>query len=159
YIWASCMPAWKFHKLNAIAERKGWAKFVPMNHLYNSLYREEEREIKPYCLDVGISGMPHSHFGGGKLTGKSRTTTRSDAIFVTTRIYPEANQDCNETIIDRVQVVAKILMPQVLRLLWRGILQSLILSPVVGVSKIKQLYDLIGAMDIKLTKKEIGYSE
>lgn len=51
YIGASSMTAWQFQKLNNIAERRGWAKFISMQNLYNLLFREEEREMIPYCLD------------------------------------------------------------------------------------------------------------
>jgi 1-deoxyxylulose-5-phosphate synthase len=53
YIGASSMWAWQFAKMNFVAEKNGWTKFITMQNQYNLLYREEEREMNPYCLDAG----------------------------------------------------------------------------------------------------------
>lgn len=58
YIGASSMFAWQFQKANHIAEKRGWTKFVSMQNLYNLIYREEEREMIPYCVDQGIAIIP-----------------------------------------------------------------------------------------------------
>lgn len=58
YIGASSMLAWQFQKANYIAEKRGWTKFVSMQNLFNLAYREEEREMIPYCIDEGIAIIP-----------------------------------------------------------------------------------------------------
>lgn len=58
YIGASSGYAWQFQKANSIAEKNGWAQFVSMQNLYNLIYREEEREMMPYCQDQGIAVIP-----------------------------------------------------------------------------------------------------
>jgi aryl-alcohol dehydrogenase-like predicted oxidoreductase len=63
YIGCSSCYAWEFQKANNIAEKNGWAKFVSMQNLYNPLYREEEREMYPYCADSGIAVIPWSPLG------------------------------------------------------------------------------------------------
>lgn len=58
YIGASSMLTWQFQKANHVAEMRGWTKFVSMQNLYNLAYREEEREMIPYCIDQGIAMIP-----------------------------------------------------------------------------------------------------
>lgn len=75
YIGASSMPTWEFQKANYIAEKNGWTQFISMQNLYNLLYREEEREMIPYCLDQKVAGIPYMGLCGGYLTGKDRSDT------------------------------------------------------------------------------------
>jgi len=72
YIGASSMPAWLFAKCQYTAEMKGWTKFVSMQNHYNLVYREEEREMNPLCLDLGVGLIPWSPLARGFLCG-SRT--------------------------------------------------------------------------------------
>src|SRR5690349_8250039 len=82
YIGASSMHAWQFAKAQRVAERHGWTRFVPMQNHYNLVYREEEREMIPQCLDMGVGVIPWSPLARGFLTGTrtrsgERHTTRS----------------------------------------------------------------------------------
>lgn len=54
------MPAWEFQALQNVAEKNGWHKFISMQNYYNLLYREEEREMMPYCKDAGVGCIPVS---------------------------------------------------------------------------------------------------
>ncbi|CAF1690710.1 unnamed protein product, partial [Adineta ricciae] len=69
YIGASSMYAWQFAKAQHIAEKNGWTKFVTMQNHYNLIYREEEREMNPLCLDQGVGLIPWSPLARGFLTG------------------------------------------------------------------------------------------
>src|SRR5215471_278285 len=69
YIGASSMHAWQFAKAQAIAARNGWTPFVSMQNHYNLLYREEEREMIPQCIDQGVGVIPWSPLARGVLTG------------------------------------------------------------------------------------------
>ncbi|KAI7888513.1 NADP-dependent oxidoreductase domain-containing protein [Mucor mucedo] len=160
YIGASGMMAWQFQKLNSIAERRGWTKFVSMQNAYNLLYREEEREMIPYCIDAGIAGIPYSPLATGELTGKNRDTARSKTFFQQNVLMPDAKQDSNEIIIDRVGELAKKYGASnaQIALAWHYT-KPYVVSPIIGVSKAEQLYDLIGAMDIKLTKEDVDFLE
>ena len=81
YLGASSMAAWEFQKMQHIAERHGWHKFISMQNYYNLLYREEEREMIPYCQDSGVGILPWSPLGRGVLArtwterGSSREQT------------------------------------------------------------------------------------
>ncbi|KAK9759673.1 hypothetical protein K7432_017069, partial [Basidiobolus ranarum] len=104
YIGASSMYTWQFAKANAIAERNGWTKFVSMQNFYNLLYREEEREMIPYCLDQGIACIPWSPLARGRLTGKDRTTTRSQSDHAHQAAF---GLDADSKIIDQVVEIAE----------------------------------------------------
>ena len=80
YIGASSMEAWRFAKMQHVAQRHGWTRFVSMQPQYNLLYREEEREMLPLCLDQGVGVIPWSPLGArGRLTRdwKAEDTNRS----------------------------------------------------------------------------------
>ncbi len=82
YIGASSMFAWQFAKAQHVAERHGWSRFVSMQNHYNLLYREEEREMIPQCIDQGVAVIPWSPLARGVLAGTrtrdgERRTTRS----------------------------------------------------------------------------------
>lgn len=161
YIGASSMAAWEFQKLNAIAERKGWAKFVPMQNLYNLVMREEEREMNPYCVDAGVAGIPWYPLAMGELAGKNRATTRSETRFqISNMLGNLSTVESNEAIVTRVEEIAKkyyATMGQV-ALVWMYT-KPFVTSPIVGVSKIEQIYDLIGAFNVKLTEQDIKHLE
>jgi aryl-alcohol dehydrogenase-like predicted oxidoreductase len=61
------MAAWEFQSLQNIAEKHNWHKFISMQNYYNLLYREEEREMIPYCQDTGVGIIPWSPLARGKL--------------------------------------------------------------------------------------------
>ena len=82
YIGASSMYAWQFAKAQAVAERHGWTPFVSMQNHYNLIYREEEREMIPQCIDQGVGVIPWSPLARGMLAGNrtgagERLTTRA----------------------------------------------------------------------------------
>ena len=67
YIGASSMAGWEFQQLQNLAEKHGWHKFISMQNFYNLLYREEEREMIPYCHDTGVGLVPWSPIARGIL--------------------------------------------------------------------------------------------
>ena len=68
YLGASSMFAWQFAKLQTAAAVGGWTPFVAMEDQYNLIKREEEREMIPMCLDMGVGLTPYSPLGKGRLT-------------------------------------------------------------------------------------------
>jgi aryl-alcohol dehydrogenase-like predicted oxidoreductase len=82
YLGASTMYAWQFAKMNYTARLNGWTPFVNMQCQYNLLYREEEREMMPYCLDAGIAVTTFSPLARGFLTGASRTARTAHDIYL-----------------------------------------------------------------------------
>ncbi|KAG0769133.1 hypothetical protein G6F17_003640 [Rhizopus arrhizus] len=160
YIGASSMNAWEFQKLNSIAEKRGWAKFVSMQNLYNLVQREEEREMIPYCVDSGIAGIPWSPLAMGMLVGKNRSSKRTETAFVFKNLMSNNEGQSNDMIIDRVAELAKKYdaTPAQVALAWLYT-KPFITAPIVGPTKIEQLYDLIGALNVKLTEEDVKYLE
>ena len=72
YLGASSMPAWRFMNFLSTADANGWTRFVAMQNHYNLIYREEEREMMPLCLEEGIGVLPWSPLARGHLAGKRR---------------------------------------------------------------------------------------
>ncbi|KAI9470766.1 MAG: NADP-dependent oxidoreductase domain-containing protein [Benjaminiella poitrasii] len=157
YIGASSMATWEFQKANAIAERNSWTKFVSMQNCYNLLYREEEREMIPYCLDSGIGCIPWSPLARGALTGKNRKTTRTESD---ARAHIFSGADASEKIVDRVVEVAEKLghSPAQIALAWM-LTKSHCTAPIIGVGSEHNLYDVLGALNVKLSDEDIKYLE
>src|SRR5207247_810255 len=107
YIGASSMFAWQFAKAQHVAERNGWTQFVSMQNHYNLIYREEEREMIPLCVDQGVGVIPWSPLARGVLAGNrsrdgERRTTRSETDQFTDYLYSQP------TDFDVVEGVAKV---------------------------------------------------
>ncbi|ORY96565.1 NADP-dependent oxidoreductase domain-containing protein [Syncephalastrum racemosum] len=149
YIGASSMWAWQFQKANHVAEKNGWTKFVSMQNLYNLLYREEEREMLPYCVDQGIAVIPWSPLAMGLLAGKNRNTVRNGGGM-------KLEGEVTDKIIDKVSEMAqkKGVTPAQLSLAWI-FHKPAITAPIVGMGKESHMQDVIAALKIKLTEEEI----
>ncbi|KAL1936240.1 hypothetical protein VTP01DRAFT_374 [Rhizomucor pusillus] len=160
YIGASSGYAWQFQKANSIAEKNGWAQFVSMQNLYNLIYREEEREMMPYCQDQGIAVIPWSPLARGMLTGKNRQTARTETDRGQKLFFQNSVTQNNEEIIDRVCKVAesKGVAPSHVALAW-VLSKPFVTSPILGIGKLEHLEDAIAGMKLKLTPEEIKYLE
>jgi len=155
YIGASSMYAWQFAKANHIAEKNGWTPFISMQNLYNLLYREEEREMIPYCIDAGIGLIPWSPLARGQLTGKGRDTTRNKTDAMLAR-FRNQQEEHDSKILDKVEELAKakgVSMAQI-AVAWL-LAKPGVISPIIGVGKVRHLEDLVSAMEVKLTETEI----
>lgn len=160
YIGCSSCFAWEFQKANAIAEKNGWAKFSSMQNMYNLLYREEEREMIPYCVDSGIASIHWSPLARGLLTGNNRNSVRIQSDRAINAFFAKKESVNNDLIVDRVVEIAEKLghSPAQIALGWM-LTKKHVTSPIVGVSRESNLYDIIGALDVKLSEEEINYLE
>jgi aryl-alcohol dehydrogenase (NADP+) len=161
YLGASSMAAWQFSKALYMAREHGWHRFDAMQNHYNLVYREEEREMIPLCLDQGVGLIPWSPLARGFLTGTRKreggTTTRSEVdSFAKELYYSEADFQVADAV---VAVATKSgVSPAQIALAW--VLQAPgITAPIVGATKVEQLKDLIGAVDLKLSAEEIAAVE
>ena len=156
YIGASSMWAWQFSKALHLSEKRGWAKFVTMQPHYNLIYREEEREMLPLCLDQGVGVIPWSPLARGRLARKSDETTKrleSDQFGKT--IYSKT-ADADKAVVDRVAEVAeKRGVPQAQVALAWMLTKPAITSPIVGATKQNHLVDAVAAVSLKLTAEEV----
>ncbi|KAJ3288507.1 hypothetical protein HK104_008134 [Borealophlyctis nickersoniae] len=162
YIGASSMFAWQFAKAQAIAEKRGWAKFVSMQNFYNLVYREEEREMLPFCKDSGVAVIPWSPLARGFLTGKKTDTVRSktDVHSFNRQNFPPHVQESIDTIVARVgEIAAKhgVTHSQI-ALAWLYTKPE-VTSPIVGINKVEYIADLMGAAKVKLSEEDCKHLE
>ncbi len=158
YIGASSMFAWQFAKAQYVAERHGWAKFVSMQNHYNLVYREEEREMIPLCLDQGVGCIPWSPLARGMLAGNrtrdgGRHTTRSSSDTFTDYLY---DQPTDFDVVDAANEVAAArgVPPAQVALAW--LLQKPgVTAPIVGSTKKKHLEDALAAEALTLAEDEV----
>jgi aryl-alcohol dehydrogenase (NADP+) len=162
YIGASSMYAWQFAKAVYTADLNSWSRFVSMQNHYNLLVREEEREVIPFCIDQGIGIIPWSPLARGFLVGNRHRkgggkTTRSNSDPLADRRY---YQDVDFEIANRVGKLAKKKKVSAARIALAWVLhQDGITSPIIGVTKMKQLEDLVKATKVKLSQKDQAYLE
>jgi aryl-alcohol dehydrogenase-like predicted oxidoreductase len=159
YIGASSMPAWQFAKAQQVADANGWTRFVTMQNHYNLLYREEEREMAPQCIDMGVGMMPWSPLARGVLTqprDESVTTARGETDQFTGDWYSESNHE----IVDVVAAIAetrRVSMAQI-ALAW-VMSRPGVTAPVVGATKPGHLKDAVAAVEVRLTDEEVSRLE
>ena len=109
YIGASSMAAWEFQNLQWIAETNGWHKFTSMQNYHNLLYREEEREMIPYCQATGVGLIPWSPIARGVLSRpwNERTTKREETDATLHKMIRKKETEIDKAVVDRVEAVAK----------------------------------------------------
>jgi aryl-alcohol dehydrogenase-like predicted oxidoreductase len=158
YIGASSMFAWQFAKAQHVAERNGWTRFVAMQDHYNLLYREEEREMHPLCLDQGVGVIPWSPLARGRLAKlpEERTTTRASSDVYARKMYGEADDAVVRALVD-VAKARELPMAQV-ALAWM-LQKDALTAPIVGATKPGQIDDAVAAVDVTLTGDEVAALE
>src|SRR6516165_10596763 len=158
YIGASSMYAWQFAKAQYTADAHGWTRFASMQNHYNLVYREEEREMIPQCIDQGVAVIPWSPLARGLLAGNrtrdgERRTARAKTDAFGDNLYkPELDFD----VIDRLPEVAGGLgaSPQQVALAW--LLQKPgVTAPIVGATRIEHLDDALAAERLSLGRAEV----
>jgi aryl-alcohol dehydrogenase-like predicted oxidoreductase len=157
YIGASSMFAWQFAKAQHVAESAGWTRFVSMQNHYNLVYREEEREMIPLCLDQGVGLVPWSPLARGLLTGSRQRGGASDSTRAGTDRYAATLYDDGDfDVVDAVRAVAEargVPMAQV-ALAWVASRPGVV-APIVGATKVTHVDDAIAALDLVLTDDEV----
>jgi aryl-alcohol dehydrogenase-like predicted oxidoreductase len=158
FIGASSMFAWQFAKAQAVAERRNSTRFVSMQNHYNLIYREEEREMIPQCIDMGVGVIPWSPLARGVLAGNrsregERHTTRSGTDAFTDYLYA---QPTDFDVVERVAEVAqgRGVPPAQVALAW--LLQRPgVTAPIVGATKVEHLQDALAAEQLTLSEDEV----
>lgn len=159
YLGASSMYAWQFLKMLNFQKANGLARFETMQNHYNLVYREEEREMIPLCLDQGVGCIPWSPLARGFLTGtrgredgKSETTRARTDEFGHSLYYRETDW----TVVERVVEIAggRGVKPAQIALAW-VMAQPGVSAPIIGASKMYQMDEALGALDLKLSEREI----
>ena len=165
YLGGSSMFAWQFAELQLTAELNGFTKFVSMQNHYNLIYREEEREMNPYCASTGVALMPWSPLARGILAGSYRggfeggATARSqgqDRARTEGLYRGDADFDIADRVVEVAEKYGK--KPAQIALAWLAGKPE-ITTPVVGVSKIEQLDQLVEAVQLDLDDADVAYLE
>lgn len=158
YIGISNCFAWQLCKANALAEKEGFAKFVSVQSHYNLIFREEEREMAPFCREENIAMTPYSSLAGGRLSKHPGETSKrlQEDSYAQMKYGGMADQDA--PILQRVAELADrhgVSMTEV-SLAW---LLTKVTAPVVGATKLHHIEGAARAVDLELTKEECAYLE
>jgi 1-deoxyxylulose-5-phosphate synthase len=162
YIGASSMYAWQFAKAQRVAERHAWTQFVSMQNHYNLIYREEEREMIPQCIDQGVGIIPWSPLARGFLAGTrtregKRRTRRSETDPLQDDLYGRPE---DFDVVDRLTEIAaeRGVPPVQVALAWL-LHKPGVTAPIVGATKLGHLEDALAASDLALSQDETAALE
>lgn len=154
YIGASSMYSWEFAKALYLADLNGWTRFISMQNHYNLIYREEEREMMPLCVDQGIGVIPWSPLARGRVTRPwQQKTDRAETDEFGKTLY---NEPSDQVVVERVGDVAKqrgVPMAQI-ALAWM-LSKPFVHAPIVGATKPHHLDDAVAALSVKLSPDEL----
>jgi aryl-alcohol dehydrogenase-like predicted oxidoreductase len=150
------MYAWQFERMQNVAEKNGWTKFVAMQNHYNLIYREEEREMIPLCQDRKVALTPWSPLAGGRLTHPWGTQTARVKVDEVSKWVWDGTNALDKLVVDNVQRMAeaKGLPMGQLALAWM-LSKPWITAPIVGTTSIKHVQDAVAALDIQLSPEDI----
>ena len=158
YLGASSMFAWQFAKAQHVAATHGWTPFVSMQNHYNLIYREEEREMVPQCVDQGVGVIPWSPLARGVLAGNrsregEKRTTRSETDPFSDYLY---SQPTDFDVVDAVVEVAadRGVPPAQVALAWL-LAKPGVTAPIVGATKPGHMEDALAAEALELTDEEL----
>ncbi|EEY18549.1 norsolorinic acid reductase [Verticillium alfalfae VaMs.102] len=160
YIGASTMATWEFQRLQNVAEKHGWHKFISMQGLYNLLTREDEREMIPFCKATGVGLMPWSPLSAGMLTHAwtDRSDPREKSDVFLKALFRGREEAADEAIVGRVEELSKkkgISMAQI-AIAW---VLSKGTSPICGLESKERIDQAIEALTVELTEDEINFLE
>jgi 1-deoxyxylulose-5-phosphate synthase len=162
YLGASSMYAWQFANAQRVAERHGWTPFVSMQNHYNLVYREEEREMIPQCIDQGVAVLPWSPLARGFLAGTrtrggERVTTRADTDAFAEQLYGHPE---DFDVAERVAEIAgeRGVAPAQVALAWL-LHRPGVTAPIVGATKLAHVKDALGATELTLSADETARLE
>ena len=158
YIGIANAYAYQVAKMNALAERNSWAKFISVQNHYNLIMREEEREMFPYCREDHIAMTPYSALASGKLSKRPGETSKRQAEDSFMHFKYDATAEQDNRIVERVMELADrygVEMTQV-ALAW---LLTKVESPIVGATKLHHIEGAVKSLDLKLTADDIRYLE
>lgn len=158
YIGISNCFAWQLCMANELAEREGFAKFVSVQGHYNLIFREEEREMVPYCREENIALTPYSALAGGRLSKRPGERSKRLEEDSYAKLKYDASRDQDELIIGRVAQLAaerNVSMTEI-ALAW---LLTKAASPVAGATKLHHVEGAASAAELTLGEEEINYLE
>jgi aryl-alcohol dehydrogenase-like predicted oxidoreductase len=162
YLGASSMAVWQFSKALYTAGERGWHRFVSMQNHYNLVYREEEREMIPLCIDQGVGVIPWSPLARGFLAGNRRSGGTGDTLRARTDDIARDMyfRESDFAVAEAAASIARErgVTPAQIACAW--ILQAPgVTAPIIGATKLDHVKELLVSVDIKLTKEEVAALE
>jgi Predicted oxidoreductases (related to aryl-alcohol dehydrogenases) len=155
YLGASNMFAWQFQKAQYIAEKNGWTQFSVMQGHYNLVYREEEREMNPYCKDSGVALVPYSPLAAGRLAREWEGDTKRSETDASAKRKYDSTEETDRKIIEEIGRIAKKHNATRAQIAIAWLWEKGVVSPIVGVTKEKYLDDFIEALDVHLDEEDM----
>ncbi|MBR1468401.1 MAG: aldo/keto reductase [Bacteroidaceae bacterium] len=158
YIGIANVYAYQLAKINSMAEKYGWARFVSVQNHYNLIMREEEREMQPLCHEDNIAQTPYSALASGKLAKRPSETSRRQEEDTFMHFKYDATAEQDKHIVERVIELAdrySVEMTQI-SLAW---LLTKVESPIVGATRVHHIQDAVKSLDVTLTAEDIRYLE
>ncbi|KAF2116344.1 NADP-dependent oxidoreductase domain-containing protein [Lophiotrema nucula] len=160
YIGASSMAAWEFQTLQNIADKHGWHKFISMQNYYNLIYREEEREMIPYCNDTGVALIPWSPIARGALTRpwSDRSTKRANTDAFLENLVHKREDKIDQEIIKRVEEIAKKNNVSMAAIATAWVIKKGAM-PIIGLSSKERIDQAVENSNYKLSDEDAKYLE
>ena len=159
YLGASSMHTWQFQKAQHIAEKNGWTKFVVMQNHYSLVYREDEREMIPYCKETGIGLVPYAPLAAGRLAREWDADTKRSQEDKSARKKYDKTEEADRKIVEEVGKVAEKHGTTRAQIALAWLWEKGVVAPIVGVTKEKYLDDFMSAMKVKLDAEDIDNLE
>ncbi|KAJ5742388.1 uncharacterized protein N7511_011407 [Penicillium nucicola] len=161
YIGASSMSAWEFQMLQSIAEKHGWHKFISMQGFYNLLYREEEREMFPYCQATNVGLLPWSPLAAGVLAHSwtDRSDKREEQDVFLKALFRNGEDQTAKVIVGRVEKLAAQKGVSMAQVATAWVLSKRGTAPILGLDSVERIDQAVDALKISLTEAEIKYLE
>ncbi|MBC2836810.1 aldo/keto reductase [Gemmobacter straminiformis] len=160
YLGASSMFAWQFAKAQEVARANGWTPFISMQNQINLIYREEEREMVPLCLDQGVGMIPWSPMARGRLTRPWGTETARGQTDAYMRVLYDRTEAADRAVIEAVQEVAAEVGRPMAQVALAWVRQKAgVTAPIIGVSKPAQLAEALAGLSLELSADQIARLE
>lgn len=160
YIGASTMWAWQFAKAQQVARANGWTPFVSMQNQISLLYREEEREMIPLCLDQGVGLIPWSPIARGKLARPAGARTERTEQDKYMKFLFAKSEEADARVIGAVQALASELGRPMAQVALAWVRQKTgVTAPIAGVTKPAQLAEALDGLDLTLTPHQMAELE
>lgn len=160
YLGASSMFAWQFQKALHVADLNGWTRFVSMQNHMNLIYREEEREMMPLCIEEKIGVTPYSPLAAGRL---ARTHTDKTQRFETDSIAKrkyDSTAAADQLIIDRLAEISNKYGRPLAHIALAWLLEKEpVVAPIIGATKIAHLEGAVDSLSVQLSQEDIAYLE
>ena len=155
------MAAWEFQTLQNIAQTHNWHTFISMQNYHNLLYREEEREMLPYCSDTGVGCIPWSPIARGVLARPwtDRSSLRESTDNFLQSLIRSRETEMDERVVGRLEEVARKKGVKMAQVATAWVLRREGVNPIIGLGSKERIDEAVGALKVRLSDEEAQYLE